>query len=60
MSLPMRPRRPAGVADHCRFEVADLDARPEHDVREGDDTLVVPDYLGNSFFNTFGNLQLDS
>jgi len=25
----------------------------------GDDALVVPDYIGNSFFNTLGNLQLE-
>jgi len=26
---------------------------------EGDDTLAVPDFIGNSFFNTLGNLQLE-
>ena len=26
---------------------------------EGEDTLVVPDFIGNSFFNTLGNLQLE-
>jgi predicted pyridoxine 5'-phosphate oxidase superfamily flavin-nucleotide-binding protein len=53
---------PEAAAGHDPASGVDVSHRggPAGFVRiEGDDTLAVPDFIGNSFFNTLGNLELE-
>jgi hypothetical protein len=52
---------PLARTSHDASQGLDMSHRggPPGFVRVQGDTLVIPDYVGNTFFNTFGNLQLE-
>jgi hypothetical protein len=57
-------RTPSGARQHADPatgpDVSHRGGPPGFVALDGDATLRLPDYVGNSFFNTLGNLQLDA